>query len=249
MPAPKEKQTFYSLPIAGEWHSITGRKRTPKGYVTLCIKTHPHGDVHGYVFEHRVVMEMKIGRYMYAGEVIHHKNGIKHDNRLENLEVMTNGEHVTHHNTGRVLSEETKNKIGAARRGKYTRENSPSWIGGIRKYESGIDIYNPDHHRSRKNGYVFEHIIEAEKMLGRRLEKGEVVLHKDGDKHNNIHSNLEVVTENEMKRRTGLKARKGVYKNCIVCGTEFYRKPYGAAKAKCCSRSCAAKSKYLEVTE
>ncbi|CAM3732891.1 HNH endonuclease signature motif containing protein [Mesobacillus zeae] len=109
MPAPKTKQTFYSLPIAGNMHTVTGRKRTPKGYVALCIKSHPFSDsVHGYVFEHRVVMEMKLGRYLELGEVVHHKNGIKHDNRAENLSLMDHGEHTALHHKGISRSEETK---------------------------------------------------------------------------------------------------------------------------------------------
>jgi hypothetical protein len=44
------------------------------------------------------------------------------------------------------------------------------------------------------------HRVEAEKKIGRKLLKGEIVHHIDGDKHNNSHSNLEVMTQADHAR-------------------------------------------------
>lgn len=58
---------------------------------------------------HRHLVEQKLGRSLNSDEVVHHKNGDKHDNRIENLEVMSRSEHIKHH--PEVLQNGKKNKI------------------------------------------------------------------------------------------------------------------------------------------
>lgn len=58
------------------------------GYVYLILPGYPNADRHGYILEHRVVMERMIGRSLLETEHVHHKNGIQSDNRPENLELM-----------------------------------------------------------------------------------------------------------------------------------------------------------------
>ena len=105
-------------------HAVTGRKQTKKGYVACRIKTHPYSGKDGYVFEHRLVMEMKLGRYLLPGEIVHHKNYKKDDNHPNNLEVKEHGQHTKEHHTGAKRSAETGRRIAVKARQRYTDKRS-----------------------------------------------------------------------------------------------------------------------------
>lgn len=66
-----------------------GRCVRAKGYVFVKADRHPNKDTNGYVAEHRLIMERRLGRLLMATEQVHHKNGITGDNRIENLELWT----------------------------------------------------------------------------------------------------------------------------------------------------------------
>lgn len=75
-------------------HYHGGRYISPSGYVMILI---PGPGRSEYIPEHRLVMEQHLGRPLTNDEIVHHKNRIKTDNRIENLELMANSKHSSIH--------------------------------------------------------------------------------------------------------------------------------------------------------
>jgi hypothetical protein len=60
---------------------------TKDGYVSLLRPDHPNAGKNGRILEHRLVMAKHLGRPLKQGETVHHRNGIRHDNDISNLEL------------------------------------------------------------------------------------------------------------------------------------------------------------------
>ena len=74
-----------------------GRKIDKDEYILIKKPDHPCANCQGYVPEHRLVMEKKLRRYLTNNEVVHHSNGIRDDNREENLRIMDKNHHLRYH--------------------------------------------------------------------------------------------------------------------------------------------------------
>lgn len=68
-----------------------------------------------------------------------------------------------------------------------------NYKGGRIKRNGYILIYQPDHPRANNRGYVYEHILVAEKTLGREIPRGYVDHHMDGNRSNNNPLNLAIM--------------------------------------------------------
>lgn len=96
--ANKKRQFFPNIRKGEEHHNWKGGKvKTSGGYVYIFSPEHPNKSSSNYVMEHRLVMESVIGRYLEKKEHVHHINHIRHDNRIENLQLMTASEHARMH--------------------------------------------------------------------------------------------------------------------------------------------------------
>jgi len=80
-----------------------GGWKTGDGYVNVLLRTNDFffpmvrknsdSKIGGYVFEHRLVMAKHLGRCLHSWELVHHKNHIRDDNRIENLQLISSDKH------------------------------------------------------------------------------------------------------------------------------------------------------------
>ena len=104
----KKKLKKHGLPK--NWHSKIGFKSKENNikwnggrsksckYIKILVENHPYSHSDGYVFEHRLVMEKHLGRYLDPKEIIHHIDMNEHNNNINNLILFENNlKHMRHH--------------------------------------------------------------------------------------------------------------------------------------------------------
>lgn len=80
---------------SGSWK---GGRIIDNGYICILKPKHPYCNGKGYIQEHRLVMEKHLGRYLTKKEVVHHLDGDKANNKIENLHLFADmGEHHSYH--------------------------------------------------------------------------------------------------------------------------------------------------------
>jgi len=91
----------YKISLKGDGNpSWRGGKKYCNEYILIYSPKHSFKNKKNYIYKHRAVMEKSIGRFLKEEEVVHHINGDKTDNRLENLRLFSNqSEHRKYHHS------------------------------------------------------------------------------------------------------------------------------------------------------
>lgn len=72
---------------SGAWKG--GKHMAHNGYINIFKPEHKNSSSNGYIQEHRLIMSEYLDRPLKKGENVHHVNGVRDDNRIENLELWT----------------------------------------------------------------------------------------------------------------------------------------------------------------
>lgn len=118
-----------------------GRYVDDKGYIRVLRPEHPYSN-RGYVYEHRLVIEEALGRYLETWETVHHVNEVKLDNRVENLYLTTVPEHSSIHREGKKQSQERRRKTGQLAK-ERAKQNKRSKNGKFAKTDEECDTLSP----------------------------------------------------------------------------------------------------------
>lgn len=122
-----------------------------KGYKLLYMPDHPRADKGGYVFKHIVVWEHFNKCSVPEGFYVHHVNGKKTDNRIENLSILSASGHTRIHNLGRKLSKHTREKMAESARNRFSDP---------KRHPSYKSVNASELVRMRKNGASIKEICE-----------------------------------------------------------------------------------------
>lgn len=87
----KENNIDISIPKKYKAPNGSGH-RDPHGYIYINKVNHPNAQKRGRIYAHTFIMSQHLGRSLYKNESVHHKNGIRNDNRIENLELWHKGQ-------------------------------------------------------------------------------------------------------------------------------------------------------------
>lgn len=99
--ARSNQRKFCSYACKNESMRLKGpgaRMKRHDGYIQVYYPTHPDAGGSRFVLEHRLIMEQHLGRRLLKTEQVNHINHIRDDNRIENLQLISAGDHARESN-------------------------------------------------------------------------------------------------------------------------------------------------------
>lgn len=102
----EEHKANISKSMVEYWNEKRQPRLQKNGYMTITIANKKR-------YLHRFVMEQHLGRKLMENEVVHHINGDKQDNRIENLKIMTSTAHLRDHSIKNGLGKDNVGKAPA----------------------------------------------------------------------------------------------------------------------------------------
>lgn len=120
-------------------------------------------------------------------------------------------------------------------------EKNGNWNGGVWVTNRGYrKLLVHGHPRADRDGYVLEHVIVMEESIGRRLNKGEVIHHKNHDKTDNSIDNLMLFATHadHIRFHADERGRKTKTVTCSTCGAQFTKRTGAIKQFNFCSKTC-----------
>jgi len=206
------------------------RIRTSYRYVKF--DSHPNANSRGYVLEHRLVMEKKLGRYLFPEEIVHHKNRDVRDNRISNLVLFSSIE--DHLKIGHPENKNNKPPI-KKHGGAFLTLNCFMCGKEFQQYKSNIRDDRPCCSLECGN---------KKRSIGKWVE---MICPICGKSYQRLHSELKQDSACSIECRHQLRSKGQVTLNCALCGKDFVRlvrKVPGWDKGipYYCSKGCSCKA-------
>ena len=195
------------------------------GYMMHCLHNHPLFPGKTKEKRSRIVMAEYINRMLEINEVVHHKNENKVDDRIENLQLMTDEEHRAYHASKREVSEETKIKMSISAM--------------ARNYEPEYNQMLSD----RATKQWEDRREEMESYLDKARENKPPMTEEQKEFHSNIlKEHIKSQSSEEMARRSSMRDMDALSKRmkdiwnqrnslCKQCGEENKFEPYQVCKS------------------
>lgn len=200
-------------------HNWTGgRLKNSYGYIHVLKRGNPMANRHGYILEHRFVMSDHLGRKLDASEHVHHINGIKDDNRIENLQLISPSAHMSLHKKGV----------------KYSKRYMPCDVCGHEFYSAKTRL-----------GYSRYCSAECHAVTQRGKRRKQIPIQECPQCHRTFKPRFVSYKMTFCSLKCSLKSReKDKRKTCHYCGKEFVtKKTCYSRPQRFCSVSCGSKNR------